>query len=109
MAGENSDMDSSACHRTSVALRHVGPGFATVSWDQRGKRQRKYKAEDYRTPLEKLISLPEAEQFLKPGMSLAKLEKQALAISDTECAVRMNAAKMKLLRQCKTPALPKFA
>jgi hypothetical protein len=88
---------------------HRPCGFATVSWDQRGKRQRQYKAEDYRTPLEKLISLPEAEQFLKPGVSLPKLEKQALAISDTECAVRMNAAKMKLLRQCKTPALPKFA
>jgi len=97
-------------------VKHLNPylnfhrpcGFATESWDQRGKRQRKYKAEDYRTPLEKLISLPEAEQFLRPGMSLAKLERQALAISDTECAVRMNAAKMKLLRQCKTPALPKI-
>jgi len=88
---------------------HRPCGFATVSWDQRGKRQRQYKAEDYRTPLEKLQSLPEAEQFLKPGVSLPELEKRALAISDTECAVRMNAAKMKLLRQCKTPALPKFA
>jgi transposase InsO family protein len=88
---------------------HRPCGFATVSWDQRGKRQRKYKTEDYRTPLEKLQSLPEAEQFLKPGVSLPELEKRALAISDTECALRMNAAKTKLLRQCKTPSLPKFA
>jgi transposase InsO family protein len=88
---------------------HRPCGFATVSWDQRGKRQRKYKTEDYRTPLEKLPSLPEAEQFLKPGVSLPELGKRALAISDTECALRMNAAKNKLLRQCKTPSLPKFA
>ena len=88
---------------------HRPCGFATVSLDQRGKRQPKYKAEDYRTPVEKLQSFPEAEQFLKPGVSLPQLEKRALAISDTECAVRMNAAKTKLLGQCKTPSLPKFA
>ena len=87
---------------------HRPCGFATVSLDQRGKRHRKYKIEDYRTPLEKLESLPAAEQFLKPGISFPELEKRALAISDTACAVRMNAAKAKLLRQCKTPLLPKF-
>jgi transposase InsO family protein len=87
---------------------HRPCGFATVSLDERGKRQRKYKAEDYRTPFEKLQSLPEAERFLKPGLSLPELEKRALAISDTECARRMSAAKSKLLRQCQTPLLPKF-
>ena len=87
---------------------HRPCGFATVSWDERGKRQRKYKTEDYRTPLEKLQSLPEAERFLKPGLSLQELEQRALAISDTECARRMSAAKAKLLRQCQTPSLPKF-
>ena len=88
---------------------HRPCGFATVSWDRRGKRQRKYKAEDYRTPFEKLPSLSGAEQFLKPGVSLLELEQRALAISDTECAIRMNAAKAKLLRECKTLSWPKFA
>jgi len=87
---------------------HRPCGFATVSWDQRGRRRRKYRTEDYRTPFEKLQSLPQVAQFLKPGVSLLELEKRALAISDTECALRMNAAKTKLLRQCKTPSLPKF-
>ena len=87
---------------------HRHCGFATVSLDERGKRQRKYKTEDYRTPFEKLQSLPEAERLLKPGLSLPELEKRALAISDTECARRMSAAKAKLLRQCQTPSLPKF-
>lgn len=97
-------------------LEHLNPylnfhrpcGFATLSLDERGKRQRKYKTEDYQTPFEKLQSLPEAERFLKPGLSLPELQKRALAISDTECARRMSAAKGKLLRQCQTPSLPKF-
>ena len=87
---------------------HRPCGFATVSLDERGKRQRKYKTEDYRTPFEKLQSLPEAEGFLKPGWSLTELEKRALAISDTECARRMSAAKTKLLGRCQTPSLPRF-
>jgi transposase InsO family protein len=86
---------------------HRPCGFATVSLDERGKRQRKYKVEDYRTPFEKLQSLPQAECFLKPGWSLRELEKRSLAISDTECARRMSAAKTKLIRQCQTPSLPK--
>ena len=97
-------------------IQHLNPylnfhrpcGFATVSLDERGKRQRKYKTEDYRTPFEKLHSLPEVERLLKPGLSLPELEKRARAISDTECARRMSAAKAKLLRHCQTPALPKF-
>ena len=89
--------------------RHLNPylnfhrpcGFATVSLDERGKRRRQYKIDDYRTPLEKLKSLERAEQYLKPGLSLGELEREALAMSDTECARKMNSAKSRLLRQCK--------
>ena len=97
--------------------RHLNPylnfhrpcGFATVSLDQRGKRRRDYKTEDYRTPFEKLKSLERAEQYLKPGLSLAELEREALAMSDTACARQMNAAKSRLLRQCKVQSpLPPF-
>ncbi len=90
---------------------HRPCGFATVTLDARGKRQRQYKAEDYRTPFEKLQSLAEAESFLKPGVKWAELERVALQISDTECARKMNAAKLRLLRQCKTqfPGAPRFA
>jgi transposase InsO family protein len=83
---------------------HRPCGFATVSLDERGKRRRQYKTEDYRTPFEKLKSLERVEQYLKPGLSLAQLEQEALAMSDTECARRMNAAKSRLLRQCKVQA-----
>jgi len=98
--------------------RHLNPylnlhrpcGFATVSLDQRGKRRRQYKREDYRTPLEKLKSLERVEQYLKPGMSLTELEREAMAMSDTECARQMNAAKVRLLRQYKvqSPLPPQF-
>ena len=92
--------------------RHLNPylnfhrpcGFATVTLDERGKRRRQYKTEDYRTPWEKLKSLERAEQYLKPGLSLGQLEREARAMSDTECARKMNAAKSRLLRQCKVPS-----
>ena len=89
---------------------HRPCGFATVSLDERGKRQRQYKTEDYQTPFEKLKSLERAEQYLKPGVSLAELEQKALAVSDTECARKMSAAKSRLLRQCKvqSPLPPLF-
>ena len=88
---------------------HRPCGFATVSLDQRGKRRRDYKTEDYRTPFEKLKSLERAEQYLKPGLSLAELDRKALAMSDTACARQMNAAKSRLLRQCKVQSpLPPF-
>ena len=90
---------------------HRPCGFATVSLDARGKRKRQYQAEDYTTPYEKLKSLPEAEQGLKPGLSFVQLDKLAYAMSDTESAKKMGAAKAQLLRQCKSesPVPPRFA
>jgi transposase InsO family protein len=80
---------------------HRPCGFATVSLDARGKRRRQYKHEDYATPYEKWKSLPEAEKYLKPKMSFARLEEVALQMSDTECARKMTAAREQLLRRCK--------
>lgn len=89
---------------------HRPCGFATVSFDVRGKRKRQYKLSDYATPYEKLRSLPEAEQYLKAGVGLAELRKTATRMSDTECARKMTAAKTKLLRWCKSesPVPPRF-
>jgi transposase InsO family protein len=89
---------------------HRPCGFATVSLDARGKRRRQYKAQDYATPYEKLKSLPGVAQYLKPNLSFAQLDRSAMVMSDTECAIKMTAAKAKLLRQCKTesPIPPRF-
>lgn len=80
---------------------HRPCGFATVSLDGRGKRRRQYKREDYATPYEKLKSLKKAEQYLKPNLSFAHLDKTAQKMSDTQCARKMAAAKGELLRRCK--------
>ncbi len=89
---------------------HRPCGFATVSLDARGKRQRRYPAQDYATPYEKLKSLPEAEQYLRPELSLARLERIAFQMSDTDSAKKMGIAKVKLLRKCKmeSPIPPRF-
>jgi hypothetical protein len=89
---------------------HRPCGFATVGLDARGKRKRKYKMDDYRTPYEKLKSLAEANRYLKKGMSFERMDQTAAESSDTECARQMGEAKRKLLRQCKmeSPLPPRF-
>lgn len=80
---------------------HRPCGFATVSMDAKGKRKRLYKPEDYATPYQKLKSLSGATDYLKPGISMEALDRKAAAMSDTEFAKKMGAAKTKLLRSCK--------
>ena len=48
------------------------------------------------TPLEKLLSLPSADTFLKPGVTLDALKTQARAVSDNEAAQRLNEARQRL-------------
>ncbi len=89
---------------------HRPSGFATVSLDARGKRRRSYPAQGYATPYEKLKSLPGAAKYLKPSHTLVQLDQLAGAMSDTECAQKMSAAKARLLRYCKieSPLPPRF-
>ena len=81
---------------------HRPCGFATLELLDNGKRRRRYRLQDYRTPYEKLLSLDDWEQHLKPGISAALLEQQALRMSDTACARTMQQAKRKLLAQCRS-------
>ena len=108
IAGEHAEAIGKfyARHLNSYLNFHRPCGFATVTLDERGKRRRHYKTEDYRTPFEKLKSLERAEQYLKRGMNLTDLEREAMAMSDTQCARQMNAAKSRLLRQCKMQSPP---
>jgi transposase InsO family protein len=97
-------------HLNGYLNYHRPCGFATVTVDARGKRRRQYKPGDYATPYEKLKSLPEAEQYLKPNLGFVQLDKIAKSMSDTAWAKRMGAAKAKLLRSCKieSPFPPRF-
>ena len=50
------------------------------------------------TPYEKLKSLPEAEDYLKPGVTFEELGTIASGISDNQSARNMNEAKRKLFQ-----------
>lgn len=80
---------------------HRPCGFAVVEVNQRGKRRRRYRADDYRTPFEKLTSLPQWKKHLKRGVTAASLNEQASRHSDTEAARIMQEAKIALLTQAR--------
>lgn len=80
---------------------HRPCGFATIRTGPRGRRRRLYPADDYRTPFEKLMSLRNWESYLKPGLEVERLQRQAAKLSDTEAARNMQKAKLALLNQCR--------
>lgn len=80
---------------------HRPCGFATIQTGPRGRRKRTYPANDYRTPLEKLASLPHWESYLKPGITVELLERDSKKLSDTEAAQKMHKAKIALLAHCR--------
>lgn len=64
-----------------------------------GKRRTIYQR--WATPWELFRELPHCESFLRPGVSLAELERFAQLQSDTEAALAMQRAKRKLLGSLK--------
>ncbi|MBV9766267.1 MAG: DDE-type integrase/transposase/recombinase [Acidobacteriaceae bacterium] len=81
---------------------HRPCGFATIRTDARGKRNRVYPHQDYRTPYEKLRSLADWQKYLKTGIDAAQLERNARRVSDTQAAQQMQKAKLALLERCRT-------
>ncbi len=70
--------------------------YATEIMDRKGKIRKRYDC--YLTPFEKLKSLPQAEQYLRPGVTMEELERIAHAHSDTEYAMLVQHEKAKLFR-----------
>lgn len=66
----------------------------TVLTQANGKRRRVYQR--WATPFERFRELPCCERLLRPGVSLAELERFAQQQSDTEAALAMQRAKRKL-------------
>jgi hypothetical protein len=81
---------------------HRPCGFATVVVNQRGQRRRHYRADDYRTPYEKLTSLLKWEKYLKCGITASSLNQLAHEHSDTAAAELMQEAKIALLAQARS-------
>jgi transposase InsO family protein len=72
-----------------------------IEIDEKGRQQRIYRR--YQTPLETLLALPQPQQYLRPGLTLAVLQRIAGTRSDTEAAQRMQQVKRKLFDQLRPP------
>ena len=90
-----------AAHFNPYLNFHRPCGYATVATNPRGKRKRTYRHKDYRTPYEKLTSLESWTGYLKEGITVGLLKRQAETLSDTEAARRMQQAKLTLLARCR--------
>lgn len=77
--------------------------FPRTSIDAKGRQRRIYRYEDMMTPFDKLTSLPDVEQHLKPGICLAALQAEAQDRSDSEAARSLNRAKAALFEQIFKP------
>jgi transposase InsO family protein len=72
--------------------------FPIVKIDAKGKQKKTYPYKAMMTPYEKLKSLPEAMQYLKPGMTFQRLNDIALSISDNEAAHQLKEARKQLFK-----------
>ena len=79
---------------------HRPCGFATRRKDRKGKIRKVYDV--YQTPFERFKTNSDASKFLKKGETIENLEKIALAMSDNECAKRMQEAKRILFKSLKS-------
>ena len=70
--------------------------FPRTTTDAKGRQRRLYRYEDMMTPFDKLASLPGIESHLKPGITLAALRLHASALSDSQVARHLNAARSAL-------------
>jgi transposase InsO family protein len=73
---------------------HRPCGQPVLVTDSKGKERRTYKT--YATPWEIFRDSPNAASFLRAGLTMEQLQRQAMRESDTECARRMQAEKAKL-------------
>jgi transposase InsO family protein len=72
--------------------------FAETITDAKGRQRKRYPYQLMMTPYEKLKSIPEPEQFLKPGISFEQLDAQATAMSDNDSARCLNQARATLFK-----------
>ena len=92
-------VDAFAQEQLSPYLNYHRPClFATERVGANGRVRRVYRAADVQTPYDKLRSLPDAEECLRPGISFAELDAQAHALSDLQAVRALNAERDRLFR-----------
>ena len=72
--------------------------FAETITDAKGRQRKRYPYKLMMTPYEKLRSLPQAQQFLKTGITIQQLDTLASALSDNEAAQQLNQARANLFK-----------
>jgi hypothetical protein len=72
--------------------------FPETHTDSKGKQRKRYLYDNMMTPYDKLKSIPDADGYLKPGVSFEILDKVATEISDNRAAELLNSAKQKLFK-----------
>jgi transposase InsO family protein len=72
--------------------------FPETRTDNKGKQRKIYRYENMMTPYDKLKSLPDAKDYLKPGVSFEILNKVAHQISDNQAADQLQKARQKLFK-----------
>jgi len=70
--------------------------FPKTTTDSKGKQRKIYRYKDMMTPYDKLKSLNDAAQYLKPEVSFEILDEYALKISDNKAASELQKARKKL-------------
>jgi transposase InsO family protein len=92
----------------SPYLNYHRPCFFPEEYlDAKGRLRKRYRYEHMMTPYDKFKALPEADQYLRPGLSFTELDAEALRFSDNEAARRLNEARTELFRtihKAQTPA-----
>jgi transposase InsO family protein len=72
--------------------------FPETRTDDKGKQRKIYRYENMMTPYDKLESLPESKDYLKPGISFEILDRHAHQISDNQAADQLQKARQKLFK-----------
>ncbi|MFP4642684.1 MAG: hypothetical protein ACLFPU_11015 [Dehalococcoidia bacterium] len=88
--------------------------FPVPVMESKGKLKKIYPYDEVKTPYEKLKSIPEAENHLRPGVSFQSLDAIAYQMSDNEFAERMVKARFDLFQEIhksleRVPSRPKSA
>jgi hypothetical protein len=73
--------------------------FVEEKIDVKGKVKKNYSYKKIMTPYEKLKALPQAEGYLKEGITFSHLDQQAMLMTDLESAKKMNDQRNILFRR----------
>ncbi len=90
-----------ATHFNPYLNFHRPSGYATVFVDKKGKQKKKYDV--YETPYAHFKNIPDAQMYLRPGLSFEQLDIMAQATDDNTCAKLMQEAKKSLFKSFQEP------